>query len=206
MRTPKSVEKLDELGRVRLSQHFFMRDFLYSEIASLHGMPNIPEDPDLAIEAGTHLCQELLEPLHLTFGGIAIRSAYRSPTVNAFGNARNYNCARNEANYAGHIWDRRDEQGRMGATACIVVPWFADLYERGREWQALAWWVHDHLPYSSMEFFGKRAAFNLNWRERPDREIYGQVAPKGYLTRPGMVGHHDDHSASYGDFPVLRTT
>ena len=137
--------------------------------------------------------------------GIAIRSAYRSSSINAFGNERGYNCARNEANYAGHIWDRRDDQGRMGATACIVIPWFADLYEGGREWQALAWWVHDHLPYSSMEFFGKRAAFNLNWRERPDREIYGQVAPKGYLTRPGMVGHQDDHSASYGDFPVLRT-
>ena len=63
MKSPKSVAKLDELGRVRLSQNFFMRDFLYSEIANLHGIPNIPEDPDLAVEAGARLCQELLEPL-----------------------------------------------------------------------------------------------------------------------------------------------
>ena len=68
MKAPKSVAKLDELGRVRLSQNFFMRDFLYSEIANLHGLPNIPEDPDLAIAAGTRLCEELLEPLNATFG------------------------------------------------------------------------------------------------------------------------------------------
>lgn len=55
MKPPRSVSKLDELGRVRLSQNFFMRDFLYSEIANLHGIPNIPEDPDLAIEAGSRL-------------------------------------------------------------------------------------------------------------------------------------------------------
>jgi hypothetical protein len=31
---------------------FFLRDFLHSEIADLHGIPNIPDDPDLAIAAG----------------------------------------------------------------------------------------------------------------------------------------------------------
>lgn len=82
MKSPKSVLKLDQLGRVRLSPNFFMRDFLYSEIANLHGLPNIPDDPNLAISAGTRLCEELLEPLNATFGRIAIRSAYRSPSVN----------------------------------------------------------------------------------------------------------------------------
>ena len=51
MKSPKSVAKLEDLGRVRLSPNFFMRDFLYSEIANLHGLPNIPEDPDLTIAA-----------------------------------------------------------------------------------------------------------------------------------------------------------
>lgn len=85
MKKPKSVAMLEELGRVRLSRNFFMRDFLYSEIANLHGIPNIPDDPDLAVEAGARLCQELLEPLNATFGRIAIRSAYRSCAVNGFG-------------------------------------------------------------------------------------------------------------------------
>ena len=62
MRRPLSVRSLEQLGRVRLSSSFFMRDFLHSEIADLHGIPNIPDDPDLAIAAGRRLCEELLEP------------------------------------------------------------------------------------------------------------------------------------------------
>ena len=40
---PGSVRSLEELGRVRLSASFFMRDFLHSEIADFHGIPNIPD-------------------------------------------------------------------------------------------------------------------------------------------------------------------
>ncbi len=64
MRSPKSVESLEELGRVRLSPSFFMRDFLYSEIANFYGEQNIPENPDLAIANGKRLCEKLLVPLN----------------------------------------------------------------------------------------------------------------------------------------------
>ena len=62
-RKPRSVRGLEDLGRTRLSPSFFLRDFLHSEIAALAGIANIPDDPALAIEAGRHLCAELLEPL-----------------------------------------------------------------------------------------------------------------------------------------------
>ena len=52
---PGSVRSLEEFGRVRLSASFFMRDFLHSEIADFHGIPNIPDDPNLAIAAGRKL-------------------------------------------------------------------------------------------------------------------------------------------------------
>lgn len=91
MRRPGSMKALEDLGRVRLSKSFFMRDFLYSEIANWHGIPNVPDDSDLAIAAGRKLCEELLEPLQDTFGRIAIRSAYRSCEVNGFGNANKLN-------------------------------------------------------------------------------------------------------------------
>lgn len=201
MRSPKSVKALEELGRVRLSKSFFMRDFLYSEISNFHAIPNIPDDPDLAITAGKHLCENLLEPLNDTFGRIAVRSAYRSCQVNAFGNANQLSCAANETNYAGHIWDRRDSHGRMGATACVVIPSFVDQYEAGTPWQALAWWIHDHLPYSSLCFFPKLAAFNINWREQPERSIYSYAAPSGWLTRPGMDNWDGNHGEHYPGFP-----
>ena len=63
MRKPASMWSLETLGRVRLSRHFYMRDFLHSEIGSFYGIPNIPENPDLAIENGRQLCEQLLDPL-----------------------------------------------------------------------------------------------------------------------------------------------
>jgi hypothetical protein len=150
---PGSVRSLEELGRVRLSASFFMRDFLHSEIADFHGIPNIPDAPDLAIAAGRELCEQLLEPLQATFGRLAIRSAYRAPAVNEFGKRHGLSCASNLRNYGRHIWDRRDAAGAMGAMATVVVPWFADRYRDGADWRALAWWVHDHLPYSQLQFF-----------------------------------------------------
>ena len=205
MRQPGSVRSLEALGRVRLSPSFFMRDFLYSEIANFHAIPNFPEEPDLAIAAGRKLCGELLEPLQATFGRLAIRSAYRAPAVNAFGNKHGLSCASNAHNPARHIWDRRDAEGCMGAMASIVVPWFADRYAAGTSWQAMAWWIHDHLPYSELQFFPKLAAFNIGWRERPRRRIDSFIKPRGCLTRPGMDNHAGDHSHLYPSFPALRT-
>jgi hypothetical protein len=203
MKKPGSMRGLEELGRVRLSPSFYMRDFLYSEIANLHGIPNIPDDPDLAIAAGRRLCEDLLEPLNASFGRVAVRSAFRSCELNAFGNRNNLNCARNESNYAAHIWDRRDANGAMGATASIAIPWFTDRYEAGADWRSLAWWIHDHLPYSSLFFFPKLAAFNIKWHENPERRIDSYIAPKGCLTRPGYDNHEGDHSAWYEGFPKL---
>lgn len=78
MKKIETYSALEKFGRIRLSKNFFIRDFLYSEISNFYGIPNLPENPDLAIEAGKRLCEELLEPLNATFGRIVIRSAYRS--------------------------------------------------------------------------------------------------------------------------------
>ena len=201
MRKPASVRGLEELGRVRLSKSFYLRDFLYSEIAAVHGIPNIPDDPDLAVAAGRRLCEELLEPLNDRFGRLAVRSGFRSAALNDFGNKHGFNCASNEKDYAGHIWDRRDADGCMGATACVVVPWFADRYAAAggdaADWRALAWWIHDTLPYSHLQFFPKLCAFNIQWHERPRRRIDSFIAPRGCLTKPGMANHAGDHSGWY---------
>jgi len=201
MRKPGSVEGLENLGRVRLSENFFMRDFLYSEIANFYGMQNIPDNPDRAVEAGRLLCENLIEPLQARFGKVSIRSGYRSPPVNRKGNENGHSCSTNERNFAGHIWDYPDAEGRIGATATVVVNSFVSYYERTGDWQAMAWWVHDHLDYCDMEFFPRLAAFNLQWRQDPRRSIYSFIAPhKGWLTKAGMDNHAGDHSAHYADW------
>lgn len=183
---------MTELGRVRLSKSFFMRDMLYSEIAAMHGLLNVPDDPDLVIAAGTRLCVDLLEPLQDKFGRIAIRSAYRSREVNGFGNTMQregkagYTCASNEANAARHIWDLRDADGCMGAMACVVVPSFWDRHQETGDWQKLARWIDAHLPYSTLYFFPTYWAVNIGWQERPERRIDSYAEPKGRWAPNGI--------------------
>lgn len=185
LNTARTVPALTELGRVQLSKSFFMRDMLFSEVAMIHGLNNAPDDPDLAIKAGTKLCEELLEPLQERWGRVAIRSAYRSVEVNGFCNEMQrkkkagYTCASNEANYAGHIWDRLDANGQMGATACVVVPSFWEMHQEPGDWQILARWIDDNLPYADLCFFPIYWAFNISWHERPQRTIMSYAEPKG---------------------------
>ncbi|MEP2639800.1 hypothetical protein [Roseobacter sp.] len=195
---------LETLGRVRLSKHFYMRDFLYSEISNMHRVPNVPRDPDLAIENGRRLCVDLLDPLEATFGRLAIRSGYRSPEVNGYGNAHKLNCAANDNPIECHIWDRGRGDDAIAGTS-LAIPWFTDQYEAGRDWRDLAWWIHDHLPYSEMWFFPKLAAFNLVWRPRPLRTISSYIAPRGMLLRAGYdpVEPLAQRRARYADFPGL---
>jgi len=124
-------------------------------------MLNVPEKPNMAMANGKRLCEELLEPLQATFGGIAIRSAYRSPKVNAFANEKGYKCGLNVSNYAAHIWDYPDKDGLHGAMACIVIPDFADKCEVYGDWRALAYWIQNHLNYREMQFFPRLCAFNI---------------------------------------------
>lgn len=203
MSSISSYVKLEDLGRTRLSRNFFVRDFLHSEIAAWNGIRNVPDNPKVLIAVGRRLCEELLEPLQATFGRIHIRSGYRSPDVNDFGNRNGLNCASNASNYAAHIWDRPDASGSYGATACIVIPWLVDRIEQGGRWTEMAWWIHDHLQYSSLCFFQKLAAFNISWHEQPVRRIDSYVSPKGCLTRPGMVNHAGLHQEEYLGFPGL---
>lgn len=203
MRRPRSMWSLETLGRVRLSRYFFMREFLYSEIANLHRLQNIPERPDLAVARGRAFCETLLDPLEETFGRVAVRSGYRSPDLNRFGNEHRLNCARNDYPLECHIWDFPEVEV---AGASIVIPWFADRYAAGRDWRDLAWWLHDHLDYSELWFFPKLCAFNISWRPSPWRTISSYIAPRGMLLCRGgePAESAGARRARYRDFPPFR--
>ena len=149
----KGFYDLERLGRVRLSKHFQMRQFLHSEIAAHFGLPNVPGDPDHAIANGQRLCEDILEPITEAFGPIIVRSGYRSPSLNEFGAMRRLKCAGNPKNAAYHCWDLLDDQGHKGASACITVPWLEDRGSWAEVSRSMGWWVHDNLPYHRLTFF-----------------------------------------------------
>tara|TARA_R110001592_G_scaffold336271_2_gene621733 strand:+ start:2245 stop:2907 length:663 start_codon:yes stop_codon:yes gene_type:complete len=173
--------RLEEIGKIRLSQNFYLRDFLYSEIAIAHNLINIPNDLELAIASGSELCEKILEPLQNAWGRIHIRSGYRSPQVNEFGNMNKLNCASNDKNYAGHIWDVRDKANNIGATACIVIPRYVDYFRKTGDWASLAWWIHHNIPeYDNITFFASNAAFNIRWYDTKNKE----KTIKSFATNP----------------------
>ena len=118
--------------------------------------------------------------------------------MNALGAAKNYGCASNERSYAGHIWDRRDAAGQMGATAGIVVPGFAEPVQGPRGLEA-ARLVGARPPALQLDgVLPTRWAFNLQWHEKPLKMIFSHVPEaRGYLTKPGMEGHDADHRAEW---------
>ena len=213
MPAPNSVTALTELGRVRLSEHFYMREMLYSEVANFHGLANIPDDPDLAIGVGRRLCEEILEPLYRAFGHVTVRSAFRSERVNGFCNARyveaggadtGYYCADNTYSAARHIWDRRDADGYMGGTISIIMPWYLPRFEQTGDPRPLAWWIKDHIPaYAEMMFFPWLCAFNIRWYEGPNEQaiIIDDGADAVLLSDRTMANFNDDHSVLYDGFP-----
>lgn len=195
---------LERLGRVRLSRHFQMRQFLHSEIGAFFRLPNVPVNPDLAIENGRRLCETVLEPITEAFGPIIVRSGYRSPSLNEFGAARRLKCAGNAKNAAYHVWDLLDDQGHRGAAACITVPWLEDRGPWTETWRSMGWWVHDHLPYHRLTFFTAPGTFNIGWHEKPLREVFTYLRPKHWLVRDGWLDGHGDHSDAYPGFPTIR--
>jgi hypothetical protein len=207
-----TVAQLNDYGRTRLSRHFFMRDMLYSEVSNVHGIPNIPEDSDLAIEVGRQLCERLLEPLHDRFGHVSIRSAYRSPRLNGFCNERFVAgdtacwCTDNDSNATRHIWDRRDAAGLTGATATVVIPAYLDYFAQTDDPAPLAWWIRDNLPdYADVYFFPHLCAFNIRWYEgQSDKAIWYLDPPRrDLITRKGEPGFEGDHMALYAQ--VIRS-
>ena len=156
---------LEKLGRTRLSENFFMREFLYSEVANYYGISNIPSDIDFAIENGQILCSTILEPLQQQFGRLFIRSGYRSEMLNNFCNRKRLNCASNKRNYARHIWDVRDVNGHAGAMACIVIPAYIECFNRTGSVEDLKHWINNNIEHSEIRFFKNLAAFNIGWKE-----------------------------------------
>ena len=164
---------------------------------------------------GKRLCEDILEPLHRTFGHVTLRSAFRSKEVNGFCNAcfvesrstdTGYYCSDNVYSAARHIWDQRDHMGYMGGTVSIVIPWYLPRFEKTGDPRPLAWWIKDHIAaYAEMLFFPWLCAFNIRWYEGPSAQaiILDDGTDDELLSDHTMANFNEDHSALYDGFPTF---
>lgn len=82
MRRTCSPGEYEKLARVRLSDNFLMRDFLFSTHAASLGLSNYPtDDIEQVIASGKQLCTQVLEPIQERFGRFAITFGYQSREV-----------------------------------------------------------------------------------------------------------------------------
>ena len=79
------------------------------------GFPIFPMIRHWRSRRGGAFANNCWSPCKSTFGRLAIRSAYRAPAVNAFGNAHRLSCASNERNYALVTANWRGCEGDRGA-------------------------------------------------------------------------------------------
>lgn len=202
----KDVAALTDFGRQQLSEHFFMREMLYTEVGNFYGIPNVPDDPELALQVGRAVATLLLEPLKRAFGHVSVRSGYRSPTLNAFCNERFRAgdtacwCTDNDLNAARHIWDRHDSDGHLGGTVTVFIPAYLEFYRETEDYRPLAWWIRDHIDdYAELFFFKNLCAFNIRWYEgASDKAIWHLDPPtRTILTKRGIDGFDGDHSRFY---------
>jgi hypothetical protein len=175
---PMTYSGLENLGRIPLSRHFHLREFLYSEIAVHYQRRNVPDDVDRAVWAGSMLCQKLLDPLQDQFGRVHVRSGYRSRAVNREGFLGKRKCA--EDNDGAHTWDYESKGFGFGAMASISVPNLSRRVLSGElDVATIAWWVVDHFPeWSVLEFFATadvpyadEVVFNIGWNQTPQHVI-----------------------------------
>lgn len=163
--------KLEKIGRIRLSNNFYMRQFLYSEIGAAFGIINTPTNLDLTVEVGERLCNQILEPIIQEFGPIIVRSGYRSAKLNQFGSTNRLNCASNKNNYAHHIWDHLDLNGCKGGSACIVIPALVDMSDNKQAVRQIVKFSQTSLNFNYMTFYSNDLAFNIGWHEKPNALI-----------------------------------
>jgi hypothetical protein len=188
MKKINNIKNLEDLGRIRFSKNYYAREFLYSEIANFYQIANYPENIELFINVGEKFCNNILEPLKEKFNHISIRSAYRSKSVNDFGNKNNLNCASNQSNYAGHIWDERDGDGNIGGTVCIFIPSFNDRFADNWDWLRLGFWIAKNIEYSDMTFFSSMLnTFNISWHEKPKKDMNSYREPKGNIIKNNEI-------------------
>lgn len=136
---------------VRVGKYFVLSDFLYSQDATIQGIPNCPflESPE--VEGMRGLCREILDPVVDQFGPVSITFGYASPQLWQKWHGQNTEL------YGLHLF--RPPQGGIGGAADIVI------HSHRRDPRPVLNWVRDNCVYDRLIIFPGSEILCLAWTE-----------------------------------------
>ena len=182
-----TAAEYESLARVRLSQNFILRDFLFSTECAARGLTNFPEDPEHVVMAGKALCEKVLEPVLAKWGRFAITFGYQSREGVEF----KWSKAMREAkgrNSNPHQWDRKtwgDEiYARIDITPYCVQDGLVDKHTVGE-------WLMHNLDIDLLMQWRKSNGYCISISPKPRRVwfIWGDPQ-KGEPRREVFMGAH----------------
>lgn len=160
-----TVREYEVLARVRLSQNFILRDFLFSTDAAAHGFSNFPEDPDMVVRAGRELCEKVLEPVLARWGRFAITFAYQSREALEFKWTQEKRDTKGR-NSNPHHWDRGsfgDEvYARLDILPFCVEDGLVDRHEFGH-------WLMHNLDIDLLMQWSRSSVYCISISPKPRR-------------------------------------
>lgn len=156
------MSRLDLWGRTRLSEHFIMRDFLYSARGEILGIPNYPQDDvEQVIRSGKLICEKVCEPILAEFGRFAITYGYQNRTLIEAG----YKPMKKHSSDP-HHWDR-GTFGKQVYARVDILPFCVEDGEVSK--QAFGHWLMHNLDIDLLMQWARSNVFCITISPKPRR-------------------------------------
>jgi len=166
------VDELEAFSRTRLSKNFIMRDFLFSGVGSMAGIPAMPDDPDHVIASGRALCEKVLEPLKAAGLRFSITYGYINRETMDLESPHSASKPRSSRP---HHWDRKTFGDgiycRVDILPYNVEDKELDRYELGR-------WIMYNLDVDMLMQWWKSNVYCITISPKP-RRVWLEWCPKG---------------------------
>ncbi len=133
---------------VRVGENYLLSDFLFSNAAIKHGIPNMPEEFDGDEVAGIQgLCQAILDPVARQFGKPSITNAFQSVEL--------WEAKYGEKGSTNDLHSYRLNRGGIGGAADILC--------HGYEPESVARWIRDHCEFDRLIVYPDRPILCVAW-------------------------------------------
>jgi hypothetical protein len=133
---------------IRVGEYYLLSDFLFNNLAIIHGVPNMPESFDGDEVAGIKgLCEAILDPVAKQFGKPSITHAFQSLEL--------WEAKYGEKGSPNDLHSYRLNRGGVGGAADILC--------HGHEPDTIARWIRDRCEFDRLIVYPDRPILCVAW-------------------------------------------